>query len=80
MRLIIILFQMEALARKILRRPLEITVGGRSVVCNDVEQHVEVRAENTKFHRLLEILGQWYIPQYTERCCLILKIILLKQD
>ena len=32
--------QMEALARKILQKPIEIQVGGRSVVCKDVEQHV----------------------------------------
>ncbi|KAJ3084183.1 pre-mRNA processing RNA-helicase, partial [Quaeritorhiza haematococci] len=49
--------QMEALARKILRKPLEITVGGRSVVCADVTQYVEIRDEDTKFVRLLEILG-----------------------
>lgn len=49
--------QMEALARKILKRPLEIIVGGRSVVCADVTQVVEVREEDTKFLRLLEIMG-----------------------
>ncbi|RUP51673.1 putative RNA helicase [Jimgerdemannia flammicorona] len=52
--------QMEALARKVLRRPLEITVGGRSVVCEDVSQVVEVREDSTKFVRLLDILGQLY--------------------
>ncbi|PLW50472.1 hypothetical protein PCASD_01365 [Puccinia coronata f. sp. avenae] len=52
--------QMEALARKILRRPLEITVGGRSVVASEIEQIVEVREESTKFNRLLEILGRSY--------------------
>ncbi|CAJ0757219.1 17365_t:CDS:10 [Entrophospora sp. SA101] len=52
--------QMESLARKVLKRPLEITVGGRSVVAQDVTQIVEVREENTKFVRLLEILGQQY--------------------
>ena len=40
---------MEALARKILRKPLEIIVGGRSVVCQDVTQYVEVRDEDSKF-------------------------------
>lgn len=50
--------QMEALARKILRRPLEITVGGRSIVAPEIEQIVEVRAEETKFNRLLELLGR----------------------
>ncbi|KAH8919063.1 P-loop containing nucleoside triphosphate hydrolase protein [Atractiella rhizophila] len=52
--------QMEALARKILRKPLEITVGGRSVVADTIEQIVEVRDETTKFNRLLQILGKTY--------------------
>ncbi|KAJ3573344.1 hypothetical protein NP233_g2495 [Leucocoprinus birnbaumii] len=52
--------QMDSLARKILRKPLEITVGGRSVVAAEIEQIVEVRAEDTKFNRLLEILGAMY--------------------
>ena len=53
--------QMESLARKVLRnRPLEITVGGRSVVAAEIEQIVEVRQEDTKFNRLLEILGDVY--------------------
>lgn len=49
--------QMEALARKVLRRPLEITVGGRSVVADTITQIVEVRTEETKFNRVLELLG-----------------------
>lgn len=52
--------QMEALARKILVKPLEIVVGDRSVVCNDVSQHVQVMEEGGKFVRLLELLGEWY--------------------
>ncbi|KAF9347365.1 pre-mRNA processing RNA-helicase [Mortierella sp. AD094] len=52
--------QMEALARKLLKRPLEITVGARSVVAEDVTQIVEVREDDTRFNRLLEILGQAY--------------------
>ncbi|CAG8601941.1 3784_t:CDS:10 [Paraglomus occultum] len=52
--------QMESLARKVLKRPLEITVGGRSVVAQDVTQLIEVREDSTKFVRLLEILGQQY--------------------
>ncbi|KAI0722844.1 P-loop containing nucleoside triphosphate hydrolase protein [Earliella scabrosa] len=52
--------QMDSLARKILRKPLEITVGGRSVVAAEIEQIVEVRDEDSKFNRLLEILGQTY--------------------
>jgi ATP-dependent RNA helicase DDX46/PRP5 len=49
---------MEGLARKILVRPLEITVGGRSVVAAEIDQRVEVRDNDTKFTRLLEILGE----------------------
>ena len=52
--------QMDSLARKILTRPLEITVGGRSVVAPEIDQIVEVRDEDSKFNRLLEILGQTY--------------------
>uniref|UniRef100_A0A8D3A395 Probable ATP-dependent RNA helicase DDX46 n=1 Tax=Scophthalmus maximus TaxID=52904 RepID=A0A8D3A395_SCOMX len=50
---------MEALARRILCKPLEILVGGRSVVCSDVEQHVLVIEEDKKFLKLLEILGHY---------------------
>ena len=53
--------QMESLARKVLKnKPLEIAVGGKSVVAPEIEQIVEVREEDTKFTRLLEILGQTY--------------------
>lgn len=49
--------QMEALARKILNQPIEVQVGGRSVVCKDVEQEVVVLEEFQKFSKLLELLG-----------------------
>ncbi|KAJ2880575.1 pre-mRNA processing RNA-helicase, partial [Coemansia aciculifera] len=49
--------QMEALARKILRRPLEIVVGGRALIPPEVAQHVEVVESKDKFVRLLGILG-----------------------
>ncbi|KAJ9653426.1 pre-mRNA processing RNA-helicase [Neophaeococcomyces mojaviensis] len=52
--------QMEALARKTLNKPVEIVVGGRSVVAPEITQIVEVRAETTKFVRLLELLGKLY--------------------
>jgi ATP-dependent RNA helicase DDX46/PRP5 len=48
---------MEALARRILRSPLEIAVGGKSVVCKDVSQHVHIVEDDQKFLKLLEILG-----------------------
>uniref|UniRef100_A0A3Q3GT12 Probable ATP-dependent RNA helicase DDX46 n=1 Tax=Kryptolebias marmoratus TaxID=37003 RepID=A0A3Q3GT12_KRYMA len=50
---------MEALARRILLKPIEVQVGGRSVVCSDVEQHVLVIEEDKKFLKLLEILGHY---------------------
>jgi len=49
---------MEALARKTLHSPVEIVVGGRSVVAPEITQLVEVREEGSKFRRLLELLGQ----------------------
>jgi ATP-dependent RNA helicase DDX46/PRP5 len=50
----------EALARKTLRSPVEIVVGGRSKASSDVSQWVEVREEGTKFARTLQLLGEWY--------------------
>ena len=51
---------MEALARTALTDPVEIQVGGRSVVNADIEQIVEMRDENDRFLRALELLGEWY--------------------
>lgn len=51
---------MEALARKTLNKPVEIIVGGRSVVAPEISQVVEVRNDDSKFMRLLEILGNLY--------------------
>lgn len=50
---------MEALARRILKKPIEVQVGGRSVVCKDVEQNVAVLDEEAKFFKLLELLGHY---------------------
>ena len=50
--------QMEALARRILMRPIEVQVGGRSVVCKDIEQNIHVIDDDKKFLKLLEVLGQ----------------------
>jgi ATP-dependent RNA helicase DDX46/PRP5 len=52
--------QVESLAKQVLERPIEITIGGRSTVNNDVKQIIEVRSQETKFHRLLQLLGTWY--------------------
>merc|ERR1719347_2092395 len=59
--------QMEGLARRILMKPVEVQVGGRSVVSNEIEQNVEVVEEDNKFLKLLEVLGK-----YTEQgSCLV---------
>ncbi|KXT03599.1 hypothetical protein AC578_9975 [Pseudocercospora eumusae] len=49
--------KMESLARKTLSKPVEIVVGGRSVVAPEITQIIEVRPEDTKFRRVLELLG-----------------------
>ena len=58
--------QMEALARKTLSKPVEIVVGGRSVVAPEITQVVEVRNEDRKFVRLLELLGNLYAEEKNE--------------
>ncbi|KAJ3692568.1 hypothetical protein LUZ60_011663 [Juncus effusus] len=52
--------QVEILARRVLNKPVEIQVGGRSVVNKDITQLVEIRTESDRFNRLLELLGEWY--------------------
>ncbi|KAK6015449.1 DEAD/DEAH box helicase [Ostertagia ostertagi] len=52
--------QMEALARKILDKPIEIQVGGKSVVCADVTQNAVICEEHQKLLKLLELLGMYY--------------------
>ena len=48
----------ETLARKSLRYPIEVIVGGRSVASDNVLQHAELVEEEDKFLRLLQILGE----------------------
>ena len=50
----------DSLTKKVLKSPIEITVGGRSVVAKEIEQIVEVREESAKFLRVLELLGELY--------------------
>ena len=52
--------EMEDVARRALRDPIEIVVGGRSIVGPEITQQVEVRTKETKFTRLLEVLGKFY--------------------
>jgi ATP-dependent RNA helicase DDX46/PRP5 len=51
----------DALVKKVLRNPVEIIVGGKSVVAPEITQIVEIRDEKDKFIRLLEILGELYV-------------------
>lgn len=53
------LLQVEMLARQVLQSPVEVEVGGRSVVNQDIDQRVEVREAGDRFLRLLEILGDY---------------------
>lgn len=57
---------MEGLARKTLAKPVEIVVGGKSVVAPEITQIVEVRNEDKKFVRLLELLGNLYDDERNE--------------
>eukprot|EP00468_Gymnochlora_sp_CCMP2014_P005705 CAMPEP_0167750518 /NCGR_PEP_ID=MMETSP0110_2-20121227/6042_1 /TAXON_ID=629695 /ORGANISM="Gymnochlora sp., Strain CCMP2014" /LENGTH=1365 /DNA_ID=CAMNT_0007635861 /DNA_START=143 /DNA_END=4240 /DNA_ORIENTATION=- len=50
----------EKLAKVCMKQPIEIMIGGRSVATDNVTQFVEVRDPDSRFKRLLEILGQWY--------------------
>jgi ATP-dependent RNA helicase DDX46/PRP5 len=58
--------QMEALARKTLTKPVDIVAGGRSVVAPEITQIVEVRNDDKKFVRLLELLGNMYADEKNE--------------
>lgn len=51
---------MEALARKVMRKPVQITVGGRSTVADTITQVIEVRPESTKLTRTLALLGELF--------------------
>mmetsp|Transcript_10032 Transcript_10032/g.14172 ORF Transcript_10032/g.14172 Transcript_10032/m.14172 type:complete len:532 (-) Transcript_10032:36-1631(-) len=48
----------ENLARKSLKFPIEVLVGGRSVASDNVTQYAEVVEEEDKFLRLLQLLGE----------------------
>lgn len=49
----------EALARKSLKFPVEVLVGGRSVASDQVKQYGELVEEEDKFLRLLQLLGEY---------------------
>ena len=58
---------MEALARKILSKPVEVQVGGRSVVCKDVKQSVvSLEMSNIQENLSLEMCIQVRLKPATE--------------
>lgn len=50
----------ENLARKLLKKPIMIVVGGRTEVAAEITQSIEVRTKEQKYPRLLQILGEWH--------------------
>jgi ATP-dependent RNA helicase DDX46/PRP5 len=48
----------EMVARKALQYPIEVLVGGRSVASDNVTQYAEIVEEESKFLRLLQLLGE----------------------
>ncbi|KAK1636647.1 DEAD/DEAH box helicase [Colletotrichum phormii] len=50
----------DSLAKKVLKSPVEITVGGRSIVPANITQIVEVIPETERFYHLLGLLGELY--------------------
>jgi ATP-dependent RNA helicase DDX46/PRP5 len=50
----------ENAARSLLKNPLEITVRGRNIVSDTIDQFVEVIEEEQKLTRLLELIAAWY--------------------
>lgn len=49
----------ENLARKSLRYPIEVLVGGRSIASDSVTQYAELVEDDEKFLRLLQLLGEY---------------------
>ena len=52
--------KVEALARKVLRAPIEIVVGGRSVAASTIDHRVEVIQPELRFRRLLKLMGEYH--------------------
>ena len=63
----------ESLAKQMLTRPVEIVAGGRSVVCDDVTQRIEVCESGDRWLKLLGLLGEW-----TDKGSIL--VFVLKQD
>lgn len=65
--------KLESLARKALKNPVEILVGGKSVVAAEITQIVEVREASTRFVRLLQLLGDLFEKDDDTRCLIFVE-------
>ena len=76
----------EKLARTVLTKPVQIVVGGISVVSSTIDQHVEVMSTDAKLPRLCQLLrhhydeGQQLVFVDTQEACDALFRELLKQN
>ena len=43
-----------------LRAPIEIVVGGRSVAASTIDHKIEVIEADKRFHRLLQLMGRFH--------------------
>lgn len=50
----------ETAARSLLRNPLELTVQGKTIVADTIDQFVEVLTEEEKLSRVMELISSWY--------------------
>jgi ATP-dependent RNA helicase DDX46/PRP5 len=78
--------KMEFLAKKFLNLPIEITVGGISVVAPEIEQKVEVFStktedlENNKFERLVTIIEEYTLQDSKSKILVFVEKQLLADD
>ena len=63
--------KMEALSKKVLNKPIEIIVGGKAVVAPEIQQIVEVMSEESKFTRLLHLLGETHQDEDARSLCFV---------
>lgn len=64
---------MERLAKSVLSNPIEIIVGQRSVVAPEVTQNVIVIPETRKLHKLLDILGGFFMQDEKGRAIIFVE-------
>jgi ATP-dependent RNA helicase DDX46/PRP5 len=50
----------ETAARSLLHNPLELTVQGKTIVADTIDQFVEVLTEEQKLSRSMELISSWY--------------------